>query len=143
DDHGSGAADHRSRRARPARRLLSRPRWRSERMSAAASSVPRRTLGDRLWSTAMVADRLLRRQRLWRHHIRNRLLLRDALAWHVASLRMDDALVQRGLGRVPTGRGAPRHEGVCLNLLAPPDGYRRPRPLRARPPRLPREEGGA
>src|SRR4029077_5596247 len=54
DDHGSGAADHRSRRARPARRLLSRPRWRSERMSAAASSVPRRTLGERLWSTAMV-----------------------------------------------------------------------------------------
>src|SRR4029077_8414365 len=54
DDHGSGAADHRSRRARPARRLLSRPCRRSERMSAAAPSVPRRSLGDRLWSTAMV-----------------------------------------------------------------------------------------
>ena len=54
DDHGSRAADHRSRRARSARRLLSRPSRRSERMSAAASSVPRRSLGDRLWSTAMV-----------------------------------------------------------------------------------------
>src|SRR5262249_15079800 len=53
-DPGSGAADHRSRRPLLARRLLSRPCRRSERMSAAAPSVPRRSLGDRLWSTAMV-----------------------------------------------------------------------------------------
>src|SRR5262249_13930578 len=54
DDHGSGTADHRRRRACPARRVLPWPCRRSKRMSAAESSVLRRSLGDRLWATAMV-----------------------------------------------------------------------------------------
>jgi putative spermidine/putrescine transport system permease protein len=53
DDHGSGAADHSRRRARLARRLLSRSRRRGKSVSAVAPSVPRRSFGDRLWSTAM------------------------------------------------------------------------------------------
>src|ERR1700716_4246684 len=56
---------------------------------------------------------------------------------------MDDALVQRGLGRVSTGRGTPRHDGDRLHRRGALDRDRRSRRLRARPPRLPREEGGA